>query len=67
MCDEHAAQWTAWLDHRMPAAPIQLCTPGVSSVRDVLWVRKSRVDDHINLIRSQQSLIKNICERTCHV
>lgn len=67
MCEEHTKQYNAWLDYRMPAAPIQLCTPGVSSVRDVLWARKTRSDDHYNLIRSQQALIKQICERTCHV
>lgn len=51
-----------WLDYR-PRPTIQLITPGRSSVRDVLAAQKFRADDTRALIRSQQALIRSICER----
>jgi hypothetical protein len=65
LCDPCAEAWMRWLDYR-PRQPIALITPGRTSVRDVLQAQKFRADDARDLIRSQQALIRDICERNHH-
>jgi hypothetical protein len=62
LCDPCADAWLRWLDYR-PRQPIALITPGRTSVRDVLSAQTFRANDTRDLIRSQQALIRSICER----
>lgn len=63
LCPSCAEASAAWLDYR-PRPSIALITPGRTSVRDVLQAQSFRAQDTYALIRSQQALIRAICERT---
>lgn len=65
LCPSCAEAWTRWLDYR-PRPAIQLITPGRTSVRDVLQAQSFRAQDTYALIRSQQALIRAICEKQGH-
>lgn len=65
LCPPCAEASARWLDYR-PRQPIALITPGRTSVRDVLAAQKFRADDARDLIRSQQALIRAICEKQRH-
>jgi hypothetical protein len=62
LCPSCAEESARWLDYR-PRPSIQLITPGRTSVRDVLNAQHFRAQDTYALIRSQQALIRRICER----
>lgn len=62
LCTPCAEESARWLDYR-PRPSIQLITPGRTSVRDVLQAQTFRANDARDLIRSQQALIRRICER----
>lgn len=61
LCADCSTAWSAWLDYRLPPAPIQLCTPGRTRARDVQEARKHRFELWRTTIRDQQSLIERIC------
>jgi hypothetical protein len=62
LCPSCAEESARWLSYR-PRPSIQLITPGRTSVRDVLQAQSFRAQDIYALIRSQQALIRSICER----
>lgn len=61
MCPDCWEQWQSWLDYRI-VEPIQFAPVG-NRVMDVRQRQESRARRWRETIRSQQSLIKDACER----
>lgn len=66
LCDEHAAQWSAWSDYRM-VLPFRINSGSSSddSIRGVRQRKRRQVDDWRETIRFQQTLIRTICAKHC--
>lgn len=62
LCGSCADAWMRWLDYR-PPAQIRIHNAGGDSLRSSLSRQKLRADDIYTTIRSQQALIRSICER----
>ena len=56
LCAQHAEEALAWLDYRLPPAPIQLVSIGRPASRAEEWRRT---------ITTQQELIAASCARNC--
>lgn len=63
LCPAHQEAYDACLDYRLPRPPIQLCTPGVTTARDVHAARTARFQDWKNTITQQQAQIIAICAK----
>ncbi len=64
LCEPCTKEWMGWLDYKLPPAPIALIQPGGNSLKAVEARRSLRIADWRNTIITQQTLIKNACERT---
>lgn len=62
LCPSCAEESVRWLDYR-PPAQIRIHTAGGDSLRAVLSRQTLRANDIYDTIRSQQALIRDICER----
>lgn len=62
LCDPCAEAWMRWLDYR-PSPSIAIHHAGGDTLRAALQRRKLRSQDIYDTIRSQQALIRRICER----
>ena len=65
LCPSCAEASAAWLDYR-PPAQIRLHNAGGDSLRAALSRQKLRADGIYATIRSQQAIIRSICERNHH-
>lgn len=63
LCDECRPKWLAWLDYRLPPAPIQLITIGGNSPREMQARQEARARQWRDTIRSQQQIIADNCAR----
>lgn len=63
LCPTCATASEAWIYYRPVPSP-RLISPGIRRDRDVIAARAAAENDRRDLIRSQQRLIKDICERT---
>jgi len=62
LCPSCVEASAAWLDYR-PTAQIRLHNAGGDSLRAALQRQTLRANDIYSIIRSQQAIIRSICER----
>jgi len=65
-CEPCSAAWLAWLDYRLPPAPIVLCSPN-RSAREIAASQQRRYQEWRDTIRFEQDLITRLCAAGRHV
>jgi hypothetical protein len=64
MCPPCSRAWLAWLDWRLPPAPVQLISIG-NRVREASDRREGRYRQWRDTVRFQQGLIRSRCTGNC--
>lgn len=67
MCPPCSAAWMAWLDYRLPPAPIRIDGTGIRRVMDIRYYHERRYREWRDTVLYQQGLIRRLCLEGGHV
>lgn len=61
MCPPCSRAWMAWLDYRLPPAPIRIDGTGIRRVTDIRYYHERRYREWRDTVLWQQGLIRRLC------
>lgn len=61
MCPSCSRAWLAWLDYRLPPAPVRIDGTGIRRVMDIRYYHERRYREWRDTVRCQQDLVRRLC------